>query len=329
VVITSNAGGFFDVFDSFVLNTVPSIAPSLAATGTNPTFTENGSAVDLFSAVTADTNDVGQSFTGATITVSNVSNGAAEVLTIDGTSIGLSNGASGTLSGGGSYSVSVAAGTATVTLSGMTRSNAQMSTLIDGMTYSNSSDNPGSNNRVVTITGISDSGGSNNTAAPNRVSTVTVIAVNDAPTLAPANNVSAYTEGGTAAVLSPSITISDPDSTTFQGATVTISDFRAGDVLAVGTPGSFTASYDSNTGVLTLTGPGTLAQLQTALRSVTFSSTSDDPTFGGTDGTRQINFTVTDNGGLNATAVTAQVAITRSERCADALRRSLHLGGYR
>ncbi len=310
VVITSNAGGFFDVFDSFVLNTVPSIAPSLAATGTNPTFTENGSAVDLFSAVTADTNDVGQSFTGATITVSNVSNGAAEVLTIDGTSIGLSNGASGTLSGGGSYSVSVAAGTATVTLSGMTRSNAQMSTLIDGMTYSNSSDNPGSNNRVVTITGISDSGGSNNTAAPNRVSTVTVIAVNDAPTLAPANNVSAYTEGGTAAVLSPSITISDPDSTTFQGATVTISDFRAGDVLAVGTPGSFTASYDSNTGVLTLTGPGTLAQLQTALRSVTFSSTSDDPTFGGTDGTRQINFIVTDNGGLSATAVTAQVAIT-------------------
>ncbi|MEO9331514.1 Ig-like domain-containing protein [Pseudomonas guguanensis] len=310
VVITSNAGGFFDVFDSFVLNTVPSIAPSLAATGTNPTFTENGSAVDLFSAVTADTNDVGQSFTGATITVSNVSNGAAEVLTIDGTSIGLSNGASGTLSGGGSYSVSVAAGTATVTLSGMTRSNAQMSTLIDGMTYSNSSDNPGSNNRVVTITSISDSGGSNNTAAPNRVSTVTVIAENDAPTLAPANDVTAYTEGGSPAVLSPGITISDPDSTTFQGATVTISDFRAGDVLAVGTPGSFTASYDSNTGVLTLTGPGTLAQLQTALRSVTFSSTSDDPTFGGTDGTRQINFTVTDNGGLSATAVTAQVAIT-------------------
>ncbi|UXY15303.1 DUF4347 domain-containing protein [Chitiniphilus purpureus] len=310
VVITSNAGGFFDVFDSFVLHTVPSNPPSLAATGTNPGFTENGSAVDLFSGITANTNDSGQKFTGATFTVSNVSNGASEILTIGGTDIGLNNGNSGTIPGIGSYSVTVAGATATVTLTGLSRDNSQMGSLIDAITYRNSSDNPGSSSRVITITGIADDGANNNTATPNIASTVTVTPVNDAPTLSPANDTAAYTEGGTAAVLSPSLTVSDADSTTLSSATVTISDFRSGDVLSVGNANGYTVNYNAGTGVLTLTGAGNAAALQTALRSVTYSSTSDDPTFGGTDGTRQINITVTDNGGASSTAATSQVAVT-------------------
>ena len=161
----------------------PSTSPSLTATGTNPTFTEGGSAVDLFGSVTAATNDSGQVFTGMTLTVTNVSNGALETLTIDNTSVALNTGNSGSLTNGGTYSVVAAAGTATVTLSGLTRSNAAMQTLVDGLAYSNASDNPGSSSRVVTITGIADNGGSNNTAAPNRVSTVSMTPVNDAPTI--------------------------------------------------------------------------------------------------------------------------------------------------
>jgi hypothetical protein len=44
VVITSFSGGFFSVFDQFVISTpiIPSLAPTLTATGVNPTFTENG-----------------------------------------------------------------------------------------------------------------------------------------------------------------------------------------------------------------------------------------------------------------------------------------------
>ncbi len=162
----------------------PSAAPSLSATAVNPTFTENGSAVDLFSAVTAATNDSGQTFSGAALTVTNVSNGTAEILSIGGTDIALSNGNSGTITGIGNYSVSVAAGTATITLTGMTRDNTQMGTLIDGITYRNTSNDPGSASRVVTITQITDSGGSNSTATPNIASTVTVTAVNDLPTVA-------------------------------------------------------------------------------------------------------------------------------------------------
>lgn len=288
----------------------PPTAPSLTATGVDPTFTEGGSAVDLFSAVTASTNDAGEHFSGATLTVTNVSNGASEILTVGGTDIGLTNGNSGTIAGIGSYSVSVAAGTATVSLSGMTRDNAQMASLMDAITYRNTSDNPGSSSRVVTIASISDSGSSNSSAALSQASTVTVTPLDDAPTLTPANNITAYTEGGSATLLSPSITVSDVDSTTFQGATVTISDFRSGDVLSVGNASGFTVGYDTGTGVLTLTGSGNAAALQTALRSITYSSTSDDPTFGGTDGTRQFNFTVTDNGGLASATVTAQVAVT-------------------
>ncbi|MFZ6045561.1 DUF4347 domain-containing protein [Pseudomonas sp. CR3202] len=298
-------------FDNFSGDTDPPlIAPSLSATGSNPSFTENGSAVDLFSSVTADTHDSGQSFSGMTLSVTNVSNGASELLNIGGSDIALNNGNSGTIAGIGNYSVSVAGSTAIVTLSGMSRTNIQMGTLVDGITYRNTSDSPGGTSRAVTITSVTDSGGSNNSASPNITSTVAVTPVNDAPSLAPANDTAFYTENGAGAVLSSTLTISDPDSANFQGATVTISDFRTGDVLSVGTPGGFATSFNSATGVLTLTGPGTLAALQTALRSVSYSSTSDDPTFGGTDGTRQINFTVTDSNGVASGNATSQVAIT-------------------
>lgn len=158
-------------------------APILAATALNPTFTENGAAVALFSSSSANTNDAGQTFSGVTLTVSNVSNGGSEMLNIGGTNVALNNGNLGTIAGLGNYSVSVTAGTATVILSGMTRDNTQMVTLVNGITYRNTHDNPGNASRVVTITGITDSGSSNNSATLSIASTVSVTAVNDAPTV--------------------------------------------------------------------------------------------------------------------------------------------------
>lgn len=296
--------------DAFVGDTdPPAMAPSLTATGANPTFTENGTAVDLFGGVTASTNDAGQTFSRIALTVSNVSNGAAEILTISGTPITLTNGNSGNVAGG-SYSVVVNSGTATITLSGLTLNNAAMTSLIDGITYHNTSDNPGSTARTITITQVTDSGSNNNTATPNISSAVTVVPVNDVPALSPANNVVAYTEGGLAPLLSPGITVADVDSTTFQSATITINDFRTGDVLSVGNASGLTVDYDDDTGVLTLTGPADAASLQTALRSISYSSSSDNPTFNGTDGTRQISFVVRDAEGANSAAVSAQVAVT-------------------
>ncbi len=110
-------------------------APTLTATGTTPTFTQGSSTgVDLFSNVAADTIDSGQTFTGATFTVTNVYN-TTEYLTIGGIDVALTNGGSTALTGlGATASVAVASGVATVTITGLTRTNAEMVTLIDNVT---------------------------------------------------------------------------------------------------------------------------------------------------------------------------------------------------
>ena len=56
-------------------------------------------------------------------------------------------------------------------------------------------------------------------------------------------------------------------------------------------------------GVLILTGTASLADYRTVLQSVTYSSSSDDPSFGNTDNTRHVDWTVTDDS--NATNVVA------------------------
>ena len=156
-------------------------APTLTVTGRTPTFVENGSPVDLFSGVTAATNDSSQTFSGMTLTVSSVTD-TKEYLSIGGTDVELVNGKSGTISGIDNYSVAVASNTATVTVSGMTLSDAQMGTLIDGITYKNTSEDPSTASRAIKITNITDSGSSSNSASPNITSTVSLTAVNDAPT---------------------------------------------------------------------------------------------------------------------------------------------------
>jgi len=155
--------------------------PTLTATAYNPTFSENGAAVTLFSGVAANTNDSGQTFKGAQFTVSNVAE-SSEYLTIHGVKIALINGNSVSLgSGYGTASVSLSGGMASITLSGATLSNAEMSSLLSGMTYGNSSDDPGSATRTVTVTELTDSGSSNNTVSTSISSAVMVVPVNDAP----------------------------------------------------------------------------------------------------------------------------------------------------
>ncbi|WP_234258799.1 DUF4347 domain-containing protein, partial [Pectobacterium sp. IFB5596] len=189
--------------------------PSIAGSATNPTYTENGADVGLFTNVIANTNDSGQTFTGATLTISNVAD-STEYLNINGVKVSLINGNSVTLgSGYGSASVSLSAGTAVVSLSGATLSNADMGTLLSGMTYGNSSENPHTTARVVTLTQVTDSGASNNSYSPGNIaSTVTVVAVNDAPPdLALSNTTFGQSLGSNGIVGTLSAT--DVDSTTF------------------------------------------------------------------------------------------------------------------
>jgi hypothetical protein len=130
---------------------------------------------------------------------------------------------------------------------------------------------------------------------------VAIAAVEDAPVLTVPVDAVTFTEGGATALPGAGLTIADIDSTQLTGATVAISGGRqTGDVLALGegVPAGITAEYTAATGTLALTGAGTLAEYQAALRSVTF-ATGDNP--GGDD--RTIAFKASDAGGPSTAAV--------------------------
>jgi len=145
-------------------------------------------------------------------------------------------------------------------------------------------------------------------------SAVNVTAVNDHP-IVTAGATLAYTEKGSAAVIDNAIKISDADDTQMASAKVSIGNFVAGDTLSFTDTANITSAYDSSTGILTLTGTDSIANYQTALRSVQFSSSSSDPTVHNTDVTRTINWQVTDAnasavGAATSAAVTSKVHVT-------------------
>jgi hypothetical protein len=117
-----------------------------------------------------------------------------------------------------------------------------------------------------------------------------------------------FTGGGAAVTLDGALTVSDPDSGgTLKGATVSIgAGFISGDTLNFTNQNSITGSYNSGTGVLTLSGTTTLANYQTALDSITYSFTpgNGDRTGGGGDTARTIDWVVND-GPANSTTATS------------------------
>ncbi len=116
----------------------------------------------------------------------------------------------------------------------------------------------------------------------------------------------AYTEGGAAAAVGSGLTLSDVDSGQLSGASVTISSgYVSGDQLAATAQFGITVTRGAN-GSLALTGAATLAQYETVLQSVVFSSTSDDPT----SATRTVSFTVVDSSAASSVASTRDVTVT-------------------
>jgi hypothetical protein len=293
----------------------PNVAPTVNnLNGDSVTFVEKAGAVLLDAGGNAQVTDADSAdFAGGTVVASITTNrvagedllsirnqgAGAGLIGVSGSNVTYGGIVIGTFSGG--------SGTTDLTITLNSAANpAAVSALLANLTYSNSSSNPSLQARTITI-GVNDGDSSSVT---NSQVTVAISAVNDVPTLSPANNTASYTEGGSAAVLVGGLVVADADSTTFQGATVIISDFRAGDVLSLVASGGFSGSYNAGTGVLQISGTGSLASLQAVLRSVTYSSSSDDPTFGGTDITRQVNFTVTDAEGGTSNLATAQVTVT-------------------
>ena len=156
---------------------------------------------------------------------------------------------------------------------------------------------------------VTDSGGTAN-GGVNTISeaiVLTITAVNDAPVVTTTGTTLNYTENAAATPVDPGLTVGDVDNANLTGATVSISTNYANgqDVLAFTNQLGITGSWSAATGVLTLTGTTTCANYETALRSISYFNSSDNPsTF-----TRTIAFVVND-GTANNAAATRNISVT-------------------
>ncbi len=286
-------------------------APTLTATAVNPTYTENGAASDLFNAVNVSTIESGQSIDWLLLTVGNVSDGANEVLNIDGTDVPLVNGTTTTVTNGMTVTVSVTGGTASVTITktaGISTTATQ--TLVDGITYRHAGDNPSAGIRAVTLTSIRDTGGTSNggadTTTLNIASAVTVAAVNDTPVV---TNPATINVTEDAASVLTGISISDADAGNGE-IFVTLSVPVGGGTLSASDSGGVTVA-GSGSRQVTLSGTTvnidafiaasrvTFTTANNATASVTLATTANDGGNTGSGGAKTDTKTTT----LNVSAV--------------------------
>jgi len=162
--------------------------------------------------------------------------------------------------------------------------------------------------------------------------TITVTGTNDAPTLdmdaddstaAGTAYVGMFTEGGGGVPIGDiDLAVSDPDST-ITGATITLGNPKAGDVLAAGVlPAGITATVAGN--VVLLSGAASAADYQSAIRAITFDNASSTP-----DTTpRSITVTVTDGALASNTATATLNVVTVDDAPALDLDASMAGSGY-
>jgi VCBS repeat-containing protein len=184
--------------------------------------------------------------------------------------------------------------------------------LLRQVAFNSSSDNPtdfnASSARTLTW---SVSGG---IAVTTATTTLDIVAVNDAPQATVAATAS-YTENGAPVVLSPAATVTDVDDINLVSGEVRIVSGKVGgDLLAIGglQSGTFSGidfSYDATQHSLTFSGPATVADYQTLLQAIEFSSTSDNPTDSGLSPTRTLSWFVFDGDALSDVQTTV-VSIT-------------------
>jgi hypothetical protein len=268
--------------------TVVHVAPTVTAGGT-ATFDGGGSPVTLDGTLTLADVDSNGNLTGATVSISSgLLSGDTLNFTNQNGITGFYDSTSGLLTLTGSSSV------------------ANYQTALDSVTYSFNPTNGdptagGDTARVIswTVTDGSSSNGASNTGAS------TLDTVHVAPVVT-AGATATFEVSGPAVAADGALTVTDPDSGgDLTGATVSITSGlnAADDVLHFTNQNGISGSYDSATGVLTLAGTATVADYQTALDSITFSSAT------GSTGTRTLSWTVADGATSHNTSNTGTSTI--------------------
>ena len=295
-------------------------APTLTATGLDPTFVEGGSVVDLFDSVSVDPIETGQTIDQVVIRVSQAVDGSSELVMLDSSGVPLIDGAVGVIpSRGFGFSVSVATSVATITFDTTGASTAEIESMIDALRYRHNGGAPTETTRTVSILSLVDSGGATGNLSAS--SDIAVVGVNAAPlldldaddsTAAGTGFAASWTEdGGPVVVVDSDASLSDLDHSTLQGLTVQITNALDGalESLSADTSGtSIAASYDAGTSTLTLSGSDSVANYQQVLRTVAYDNASDDPT----TTLRSLSFLADDGTDMSSVAI-ATVSIAAVE----------------
>uniref|UniRef100_UPI000AA8BC46 Ig-like domain-containing protein n=1 Tax=Chromobacterium amazonense TaxID=1382803 RepID=UPI000AA8BC46 len=194
----------------------------------------------------------------------------------------------------------------------------RVSTLVDALTYNDTAAGiPNTSTRTIQVT-VNDGRGGTSSAAS------VTMAVSAAPLLSASGGSAAFTAGdnatSTPVAVDSGITVTDNASPTLASGTVSITgNFHSGeDTLAFSntnstTYGNIVGSYNSGTGVLTLTSSGataTLAQWQAALRAVTYTDSAVTPN----TATRTVSFQVADGSSNSSAILTRTVTVTATDQ---------------
>jgi hypothetical protein len=272
------------IIEGFTLSNIADVTINVTAVNDAPvlndisssslSFTENGSNLNLCPLATINDAD-DSNMESATIDITSALE-STDVLAFNPGSTGIN----------GSYD----AGTGLLQLTGSaTKANYQ--TALRSVTYRNTSENPNTTNRAVSIY-VSD-GGPENPNSNTLLKTVSITAINDAPVLA---NLEAtalvFTEGTSPVQVTNTITVTDIDNATLSYATVSVSSNYQNDqdVLAFTNDNGLTGTFNIPSGTLTITGAASPETYQAALRTVTYENTSTNPL----TSARTLTFTVHD-----------------------------------
>ena len=277
----TSAGFAFTVTDD-------NAAPVVSDAGATLAYTEGDSATVIDGTLTiTDVDDTNME--GATITISSGYQSSEDVLAFTN-----ANGITCSWDSSGGV----------LTLSG-SASKANYETAFESITYQNTNtDDPDNTNR--TITWVVSDGTANSSGV---TSTITVADVNDAPVVSDAGGTLSFSTGGSATVIDGTLTITDVDDTNMESATITISSGyeSSEDVLAFTNANGITGSWDSGTGVLTLSGTASKANYETAFESVTYQNTDT----GSPDTSDRIATWLVSDGDTNSAAgVTSTISVS-------------------
>ena len=202
--------------------------------------------------------------------------------------------------GGGGVSASWDSGSGILTLSGAAPASTYQIVLRQ-ITYENLSQSPSTATRSVS-TSVTD--GIDPSAATSR--DIAVTSVHDNPQLTLTSGSLSYIESsGPIAIDVGALAVDDEDDLVAANLQITGGYVSGEDTLAFGGLGAISGSWNAGSGTLTLTGSGTTAEWQTALRAVTYENSSNNPT----TAPRTVTATISD-ATITSGAATRVIAIT-------------------